>query len=390
MHHPPGPDEIEISIFGPSYGESVLVHAGNHNWLVVDSCSDPSTQEPIPLKYLKQIGVRPSRDVKQIIATHWHDDHINGLAATVEECESAEFVCSEALRSDEFLTLVTAFDGSPMVDQQQSGVHEFYSILKILEKRQKRTDGKWKAPIFAGANKVLWRSSRPVGSMSGGQRGIACTVYSLSPSDTASGLAKLGIASLIPLPRATKGRVPDLDRNDLSVVLWIDFGECFVLLGSDLAENGDQRMGWSAILASKARPAGKASLFKIPHHGSVTGHHPEVWSEMIAEEPTAILTPFVRGRTVLPTKADTARILSLATETFITAVPHQRSKRNRDRTTEKLIQQTVSFIKDAFVSSGQVRLRTRISEIAVAQEVKWTVELFNGASKLTAVTQQGT
>jgi len=386
MHNPPGPNEIEISIFGPSYGESVLVHVGNHNWLVVDSCSDPSSQEPIPLKYLKQIGVHPSRDVKQIIATHWHDDHISGLAATIKECESADFVCSEALKSDEFLALAAAFGRSPMVDQQQSGVHEFYSIMKILEERQERTGGKWKAPIFAGANKVLWRSGQSVGSLSGGRWDMSCTVYSLSPSDTASGLAKLGIASLVPSPRATKGRVPDLDRNDFSVALWIDFGECFVLLGSDLEENGDQRMGWSAILASKARPAGKASLFKVPHHGSVTGHHPKVWSEMVAEEPTAVLTPFVLGRTALPTKADTARILSLATETYITAVPRQRIKRHRDRTTEKLIQQTVSFIKDAFVSSGQVRLRTRISDFAVAQEVKWTIDLFNGASKLTAVT----
>lgn len=383
MNHPPGSDEIEISIFGPSYGESILVHVGNNDWLVVDSCSDLSAQEPISLKYLKQLGIDPASDVKQIIATHWHDDHIRGLAVIVEECESAEFVCSEALTSDEFFTLALAFGSSPMVDQHQSGVHEFYSILRILEERQKRAGGKWKAPIFANANKVLWRSGQRGGNVSAGQWKKTCTVYSLSPSDTASGLAKLKIADLIPIARATKGRIPDLERNDFSVALWIDFGECFVLLGSDLKESGDHRIGWSAILGSKARPVGKASVFKVPHHGSITGHHPEVWSEMMDEEPTAILTPFVLGRTLLPTKADTARILSHTTETYITAVPQQRRRRKRDKTTEKLIQQTVSFIKDVFVSTGQVRLRARFSDLAATEGVKWTVDLFNGARKLT-------
>lgn len=383
MNHPPGFDEIEISIFGPSYGESVLVHVGNNNWLVVDSCSDLSSQEPIPLKYLKQIGVDPCRHVKQIIATHWHDDHIRGLAATVGECESAEFVCSEALKSDEFITMAIAFGASPMVDQHQSGVYEFYSILRILEERQKKTGGKWKAPIFASANKVLWRSGRLGDNTPAGQWSKPCILYSLSPSDTASGLAKLKIADLIPIAKATKGRAPDVDRNDLSVALWIDLGECFVLLGSDLEESGDHGLGWSAILASKARPPGKASLFKVPHHGSITGYHPEVWSEMIDEKPTAVLTPFVLGRTVLPTKADTARVLSHVTDAYITSAPQQRRRRNRDRTTEKLIQQTASFIRDVFVSTGQVRLRARSSDLVMTKGVKWTVDLFNGARRLT-------
>ncbi len=385
MDHPPEPDEIEISIFGPSYGESVLIHVGNNDWLVVDSCSDPSSQEPVPLKYLGQFGIDPSRAVKQIIATHWHDDHIRGLAATVGECESAEFVCSEALRSDEFLALAMAFGTSPKVDQQQSGVHEFHSILKIFEERRKRTGEKWKAPTFASANKVLWRSRPPGESTLGGKTNRACTVYSLSPSDTASGLAKLEIANLIPAVRATKGRVPDLGRNDFSVVLWISFGELCVLLGSDLEVSADPGTGWSAILASNARPPGKASLFKLPHHGSVSGHTPQVWSAMIAEDPTAVLTPFVLGRTVLPTKKDITRTLSFTKEMYTTAVP-QESKRRRDKTTEKLIQQTVNFIKGVFVSSGHVRLRIEASDLLMTQQVHWTVDLFNGARKLTAST----
>ncbi len=34
----PEPDEIEVSLIGPGYGESVLVHLGDGEWVVADSC----------------------------------------------------------------------------------------------------------------------------------------------------------------------------------------------------------------------------------------------------------------------------------------------------------------------------------------------------------------
>ena len=36
----PRRDEVEVTLFGPGYGESVVVHAGVDDWLVVDSCLD--------------------------------------------------------------------------------------------------------------------------------------------------------------------------------------------------------------------------------------------------------------------------------------------------------------------------------------------------------------
>jgi metal-dependent hydrolase (beta-lactamase superfamily II) len=52
--------------------------------------------------YLKRIGFNPAICVKSIIATHWHDDHIRGLAQVFRECESADFCCSDALKDSEF------------------------------------------------------------------------------------------------------------------------------------------------------------------------------------------------------------------------------------------------------------------------------------------------
>ena len=46
---PPSPDELEISLFGPGRGECVVVHLGNNDWLVVDSCLDNTSSQPVAL-----------------------------------------------------------------------------------------------------------------------------------------------------------------------------------------------------------------------------------------------------------------------------------------------------------------------------------------------------
>ena len=72
--NPPAADELEISFFGPSYGESVVLHVGDGQWLIVDSCLSPSTGEPQALEYLKAIRADFSR-IRAVVATHWDNDH---------------------------------------------------------------------------------------------------------------------------------------------------------------------------------------------------------------------------------------------------------------------------------------------------------------------------
>ena len=89
-------------MLGPGYGEGVLVHAGGGEWLVVDSCLG-ADGEPAALNYLRGLDVDPSTTVKMVVATHWHDDHIRGMARLVAACPSARFCCASALKTDEFL-----------------------------------------------------------------------------------------------------------------------------------------------------------------------------------------------------------------------------------------------------------------------------------------------
>src|SRR5690348_10313352 len=120
------PDELEVSIFGPGYGESLVIHLGSDQWIIVDSCKNPSTGEIAPLAYLRRIGVDPATSVRVIVATHWHDDHVRGLSEVVRECQGARFVCASAMTLPEFVTMVTRHEIGGATTPVGSGVREMY------------------------------------------------------------------------------------------------------------------------------------------------------------------------------------------------------------------------------------------------------------------------
>lgn len=67
---PPDPEELEISIFGPGYGEAIALHIGHGQWILIDSCSEPRSGKPAPLEYLHQLDINISQAVRLIVATH--------------------------------------------------------------------------------------------------------------------------------------------------------------------------------------------------------------------------------------------------------------------------------------------------------------------------------
>ena len=64
----PRTDEIELSVFGSGIGESLLVHLGFDDWVVVDSCIVRETGQPAALDYLREIGVSPGQ-IRLVVAT---------------------------------------------------------------------------------------------------------------------------------------------------------------------------------------------------------------------------------------------------------------------------------------------------------------------------------
>ena len=67
-----------------------MIHLGDGQWIVVDSCIDRLTRRPVALDYLEQLQVNITEAVKLIVVTHWHDDHIRGISTVAREAHRAE------------------------------------------------------------------------------------------------------------------------------------------------------------------------------------------------------------------------------------------------------------------------------------------------------------
>lgn len=264
---PPQPDEIEVTLLGPGFGEAVVVHLGSNKWLLVDSCIDPATGRAAALDYLAQIGVQARSAVDMVVATHWHDDHIRGLSQVLEICPDALFCCSSAMQAPELGEMVEAYARQPL-GTIGTGVGEIGRILHVMGAR--------------GQIVKLATSSRLLRSSPGSPpANMNFEIHSLSLSDAETQRAILNLPRA--LEKQTKRRAFARNPNHFSVVLWLKIGNVRVLLGADLEETGVPTQGWQAIVGDTTRPPGKASAFKVPHHGSTTGYHQPVWEQLLEQ-----------------------------------------------------------------------------------------------------------
>ena len=135
---------------------------------------------------------------------------------------------------------------------------------------------------------------------------------------------------------ARNRRAVPTESNDHSVALWVLVSTDQILLGADLEETADPRAGWPAVIRSNNRPQGRASVYKVPHHGSKNGHNPLVWSEMLSGDPHAILTPWNRSKK-LPAADDLVRLRGLSNNVHLTAPPADLARVPHDHEVERLL-----------------------------------------------------
>ncbi len=346
----PADDEIELTLFGPGYGESAVLHIGGGAWVVIDSCMGIE-KTPMPLEYLADIGVDPDRAVELIVATHWHDDHIRGLARLVEACGTAAFCCASALCEGEFLAAVGALEGRG-VSAAGSGVRELHRVFSRLAAVAAR-------PVLAVANRRLLSSN-------------GCDIWALSPNDSVLVDFLRAIGRLVPGIGEPKSRLPSLSPNKVSVVLWVGFENTTILMGSDL-----ERGGWVEVLRDRTRPAGRASAFKIPHHGSSGADEPGVWKQLLEHDVTAALTPWRRGRRRLPTPQDAERLLSKTPDIWITAGRGPSTPDRRNRMVERTVREAGIELRRISTPAGAIRMRR-----PVGCEAPWRVETLGSACRL--------
>jgi hypothetical protein len=352
-YDPPANDQIQIDVFGPGVGECVLVHLGAESWLMVDSCRGRGRSNPAALEYLETIGVGVAEAIRLIVATHWHDDHVRGISEVYEQASEAHFYVAGCIRPSEFLAITRT---DPMPSRFTSGVDELARVANVAADRG--------VPVrsVGAAQRIHYSPTSPVSE-----------IWTLSPSYEDLNISRHHIAALLPTMRPGSRRIPALEPNDTSVVLLLETALGGVLLGGDLEERPNTRTrGWHAVMDLDAAPKTRSSYFKLPHHGSVNAHCPEVWEHRIEGNAVCVVTPFDRGRSSLPRTSDRDRIRQLTSRGVLTSDKRDRPV-GRDRTTLKTIRESTRAFAPQTVRMGHVQIRSeglawtvRASEEAVA------------------------
>ncbi len=358
---PPQKNIAEITLIGTGggYGESVVIHLGSNNWIVIDSCIDPVSKESLPLIYLNSLGVNLKEDVKLVICTHWHNDHILGLSQIVEKCESCVFCMARPNDLRKFLQLVELDYRKINIEASNSSTIEFKKCMDIIKQRNPNLRKN------AEVDKTLLSLSY--------SDTITSEVISLSPSDFTMNEFDMEISTLITEYGPSSKKIIAKDPNSKSVVIFLKIGSHRAILGADLEVKETDKEGWIHIL-DHSQLVEKSTLFKIPHHGSSNGYHKRIWTELLHANPISKLTPWNR-KTKLPNAEMIQKYTSHSDSLFMTS-PHMNDKpKNRDRKIEKIIKKMNLKIKEVKYARGVIQNRINIED----ENDNWHTSLYENS-----------
>jgi hypothetical protein len=278
------PELLYTFVFGPGFGESIVVRVPPDRWVVVDSLRRQTRSEDVN----PAVGLLTSHKARAsaVALTHPHEDHGQGLLHILERrIPNTPVGCLDPTmriprRSREP-------DAARVLDQS--------SLLAGLKRIQR---------IWATEPGSRWEL-------------------------LASSSCRVGAATIEVLHPAIKPQTRPRDLNRISSPMLISWKQCRILLGADLP-----RPGWNAVGRSRpnADELSGAHALKASHHGAKGAQHPiAIGGEPPSGRP-CIVTPFNRGRK-LPSYANTHgidQLLAAHTEVGVTAVPaHARQTTTR-------------------------------------------------------------
>ena len=358
MKSPPEDHELEATVFGPGYGESIVLHIGSKRWVVVDSCMSGSNGRPAALCYLERIGVDVAKQVDLVVITHWHDDHIRGSSEVVAECGNAAVCVSGAFTRTEFRKFLAAHSTARQ-SRYGTGVDEFVAVVREMGNPRRKA-------IRGGEDRRILRI--PGSDLA---HETDCEIWTLSPSDFQVMQSEVRFASLMPQPNSpTRRAVPESPNNN-SVAMWISVGDIHVLLGADLQQTQDRRAGWDAVVESRNRPTGEVGLYKVAHHGSENAHHDGLWASILRSDVNAIVTPWNRNAG-LPSASDLKRLEAVTSKLFLTSPPYSLARARHDHSVGQAMRAVGIVTKRHRSLVGAVTAR-----IAIGSAGDWSVAKWN-------------
>lgn len=288
----PKNDEIEITILGISdnSGESIVIHVGNGEWVVIDSCKTKDGKV-LPLYYLNEIGVDLNKVVR-VACTHLHSDHIGGLSEVLSQCKQARFAFS--LVGDENTMKYIIAQEKKNASLPNGGTFgEFMKCIRVCKEENRKC-------IQIGLDQPIYVGNK-------GQ------ILGISPSMKMSEIYQY---CLIKYNVGNDEPKRMLETNFCSVASILLAGNVNAILGADLEANRSaeasiedciktcrkrEKRGWCNVFDySQYFSHNNYDYIKLPHHSSINGYCPKLWANYMSDYTIGTSTIFQQGRVALP------------------------------------------------------------------------------------------
>lgn len=288
--NPPATDTIEVTVLGPGYGESIVLHLPGFGWGVIDSCTFENSS--LPLHYLKALQVS---NLSFVFLSHPHQDHFEGLDEVIDAFQTLEWIGRYNGNSIRELKKYWVRQDMANATKVSDSLSRVFNSMNDATKRGAR---------FLKLSEMVTLARNGQGT----SKPYSTKLIVLSPS----GMSEESYADALRrhLPRVNKKMktLRDTDYNLIASAIWIEVNNVRLLLGSDVEKGTFRQTGWKGIVSSPTCPNLEIGAIKVAHHGSSSAHHQEAWTKHKKGNPISMVTPFINGKTVLPGQSDFVRI----------------------------------------------------------------------------------
>lgn len=286
-----------LTIIGASPGESAIVQFDDGSVLTIDSCGREGKNYTID--NMNRLGIDFSA-VKYNIITHFHDDHIKGVADLIAACPGSKVVIPDAWTKDVFRYFV-ASQSEEVNLSAVSVTREIERVFDFLGQHPMRLFAVselttlYPPPVFTGENK---------------ERLVVLTPRFARKTDF---LIRLGEA--IDGGTASAFDFCMSNKNSTSISCLVQAGDRYIYLGGDV-ENGPPHHDVRETHLSHLADVPAYDFVKLPHHGSVTSFCDELRKRIADDKTVVAVTPYPKGKKQLP-NVDTATYLAGANNVYV-------------------------------------------------------------------------
>ena len=368
----PKENELEVSIFGSGYGESIVIHIPHVGWGIIDSCVQKFDGQSIvpPLEYLLKILDDPYPKLTFLILTHPHEDHCKGIDRIIKGYPGGiERVC----RYDGFgLREFRAKNANENTELRLIAPGLVYALRAMNEAKDRGSQLKDLGEmtlVFEERVKTEEDSFMDIRMMS------------LSPSSKSKEKYLNELLKAINIEEGTFLVEKDCtDHNLISVALVLTLGDLQVVFGSDVEVGTNNETGWEGIVSNINETSLWAHVVKVPHHGSENAHNDLAWDKFCSKgKPIALISSFLHGSVVLPKVNDINRIKALSQKVGITGYINleERLQKYYPRDVVRSINNSVRSmkIKEMPTKPGLIRVRYNLdgtmTECLAKPPAKW-------------------